>query len=83
MVAKRTSDDWPILTQRTLRFNALLSSVPRSGPYSSSKVEDEASLRVCGHDSQPRRRRRKGAEVSKATKDSDRRSDRMAFEAME
>ena len=30
MEVKRTSDDWPILTQRTLRFNALLSrATPR------------------------------------------------------
>ena len=28
MVAKRTSDDWPTLAVRTLRFNALLSGQP-------------------------------------------------------
>jgi hypothetical protein len=38
MVAKRTSDDWPTLTRRTLRFNALLSR---------SRVTHVSILPVC------------------------------------
>ena len=35
MVAKRTSDDWPTLTLKTLRFNALLSIEPSDSPSTS------------------------------------------------
>ena len=45
MVAKRTSDDWPTLTVRTLQFNALLSRQYRDPHFLFYRIEAWISVR--------------------------------------